>query len=1150
MPRWVVRIALSVAVLVVIVVIALQVLFWTKVPRNLVIGAVQQALGLRVTAATLSTGFFGHTTLTDVTLALPLADESFFKVERLEVEHTSIPGLIFKRTVAVQSVEMQSPRIVVRQDAAGNWNLQDVVTLIGRAGGSGNPQQAERPATTLQLPKITIVDGSVLVVANNGQQAEIAPLTVRGDPEKTLTWKYDISIGKQLSAVGRVAPGGVFKHEVDIKLQDVDEWIALVSPGFKHDIHADGTWRGQLVDGGVAGQFQLKSAGFDQLSASGTVDISAGATIEARPSGLTVRTGNPILPELTVLGGVVRRDASGIVADQIRATISGGKAALSARYEPASRNLTAGAIWQDVRVVGTAVQSGSFNLAMSEPLANRPQIEAKLTTAGHADEATWDLALNIAGEGRSYTDIDWTVTADRLALKAGKRRANLAGTIARVTTTDKLITLHSLQRPDATALAGSGQFDLAKNTWNLWLDGKGPRLPGGDEEPLTFMVNAWSTGRVIVLDQLYLRDSELELTSKGYYITANPDPVFLNLSLSQLKRRPARLSSTEIEQRLVGGQVLGDFYVYGKLDPIDLYLQGWLTGKNVVIANRDLGDLKIALDGKIDPQRQLTLTTQELSFLDGKWSIDAVSPTPWDSTRFNLKVRQLPLRNVGELAGRDDFSGIVNGRWTFEAASFARNEWGLNGTFDGKDLKVGPLVAQTLEGKTRLRNGTLTNELKFNQDAGDASIVVATALADPLAIGVVLDVNNWPTAFSPRSRAVTSIDANLRVDAKAKSAVGIVSMGSNVFLDDKSVGEAKLQLDAAGRVIRMTQLHAQVLGGTASGVATVDLDRPLTSVVDLNLSNLDATSLASVIPQAADLKGQFKGSFKVAPNTNPRPIAPLAVTLNLSPTEGSFRGIPVGDVDARLAVDYSETFRAVLDQCTINLAGGKVELWGRASQHNSNDPVLVRAGKQNFVGLQGTVRLVDLDLHPIVQAYKPDDRPVYARVSGEVNVFADSSGLDTLVGGGSVSLEDAKLTNFKPVGLLLTQMNASEQTSGNGRGGVIMRIEKGRVDINEFNYFEAGIEMLGVMTIYDIVEKRMNAPVNGTLVGTLRPFRDTKISILSTADDIFSLVQSQLSTVVVSGTLADLIVRQGLATEIGAGLKQIITGDVQSKASK
>ena len=174
------RLLVGLAVLLVIVVVALHVIFWTNVPRNLVIGAVQQALGLRVTAATLSTGFFGHTTLTDVTLALPLSDESFFKVERLSVDHTSVPGLIFKRTVAVQSVEMKSPRIVVRQDAAGNWNLQDVATLLARAGGSGNPQQAERPATTLELPKVTIADGSVLVVTNGGQQGEIGPLTVRG----------------------------------------------------------------------------------------------------------------------------------------------------------------------------------------------------------------------------------------------------------------------------------------------------------------------------------------------------------------------------------------------------------------------------------------------------------------------------------------------------------------------------------------------------------------------------------------------------------------------------------------------------------------------------------------------------------------------------------------------------------------------------------------------------------------------------------------------------------------------------------------------------------------------------------------------------------------------------------------------------------
>jgi hypothetical protein len=74
--RWIRRIVYGSLIGLAVVVVAVQVTFWTDYPRRLVLSLVQRELGLRVEARTLSTGWFGATTLTDVRLSLPLAARS------------------------------------------------------------------------------------------------------------------------------------------------------------------------------------------------------------------------------------------------------------------------------------------------------------------------------------------------------------------------------------------------------------------------------------------------------------------------------------------------------------------------------------------------------------------------------------------------------------------------------------------------------------------------------------------------------------------------------------------------------------------------------------------------------------------------------------------------------------------------------------------------------------------------------------------------------------------------------------------------------------------------------------------------------------------------------------------------------------------
>src|SRR5438105_15732255 len=75
--RWWRRIGVALLIVLVLAIGGVQLVLMTQVPRNLVISELERELGLRVSTASLSSGWLGNTTLQDVTLSLPLASEAF-----------------------------------------------------------------------------------------------------------------------------------------------------------------------------------------------------------------------------------------------------------------------------------------------------------------------------------------------------------------------------------------------------------------------------------------------------------------------------------------------------------------------------------------------------------------------------------------------------------------------------------------------------------------------------------------------------------------------------------------------------------------------------------------------------------------------------------------------------------------------------------------------------------------------------------------------------------------------------------------------------------------------------------------------------------------------------------------------------------------
>ena len=307
--RWFRRILIGFAVLVVLVASIVQIVLWTDLPRRIVVQQLEKQLGLRLTVKSFSTGWLGNTQLSDVTIALPLADKAFLDVPTMKVKNTSLFGLMLGRSVDVEAIELDQPHLSVWQDAGGKWNIQEVAELLARTAGGTTAQQsaADSSSTSVQMPNVRLVDGVVSVIDIKKRTLEISPLNVKGERDTAVSWKYDVRVPSHVAIAGRLVPGGTWAHDVSINIEDIGAWAKPWMADFP-PVVLDATWRGQLNDTGVGGRLDIKKAtvvlttGTAEASGAVTASFAAGV-LTLRAGDLNLKTGQKALPDLAVAGG-------------------------------------------------------------------------------------------------------------------------------------------------------------------------------------------------------------------------------------------------------------------------------------------------------------------------------------------------------------------------------------------------------------------------------------------------------------------------------------------------------------------------------------------------------------------------------------------------------------------------------------------------------------------------------------------------------------------------------------------------------------------------------------------------------------------------------------------------------------------------------
>src|SRR5205814_9116371 len=105
--RWVLRVIVAAFTLLLVLVVTVQIVLSTDIPRRILVAQLQRAMGLRVQAQSMSVSWTGATKLKGVALSLPLAEQAMLEMPELDVRHTMVPLILIGRPVQITSATVR-----------------------------------------------------------------------------------------------------------------------------------------------------------------------------------------------------------------------------------------------------------------------------------------------------------------------------------------------------------------------------------------------------------------------------------------------------------------------------------------------------------------------------------------------------------------------------------------------------------------------------------------------------------------------------------------------------------------------------------------------------------------------------------------------------------------------------------------------------------------------------------------------------------------------------------------------------------------------------------------------------------------------------------------------------------------------------------
>jgi hypothetical protein len=636
--RLLVLLGLIVALLLIALVVIVQVVLWSDMPRSAIERELQAQTGLRIEAGALSARWAGVSELRNVTIALPLEDEPLARVSVLRVRHTPLLGLPFR--MRVREVVLEEPLVRLRQDDLGRWNIARALEIIQAR------QPAETPGRDLPpLPRFEVRSGIVNLLDPDGDPLEV-PVRFKGEPDGPISWRFALALGEALTAEGRVAPNGEWQHQIDAVVGESQELFAALLPEQALPLRGRAQWRGRLDNGQLTGRASIRNLRTGGFAARGEADVGAAdGRVTVRPRGIEVRHHDDAEVIARVLSGSLVFEGPGATVQRLRLEGYGTVLELHGRWDVEQESGQLTASWSGAGVGPVVSHDGELVARILLPEVGASSVKADIRTSGHVEQGFWEAMLNLNIRGGSWQQMIGELTAQRLVWRDEEGIIDASGASARVETSWPIVRLRRAVLPGAERSRVEAWADVPAMNW--WLEAEAdqwdiPRLRGG---ALDLRLRAQGDGTRVRIPELRVAGQQFDARASANYDLHRPDPLVATARV--VYRTPVEdVGGTETIAEV--GSWLAQAEVRGKLQPLDLRMDGELIGRDVRIGDAPVEHVILSFTG-YGTRDGAQFTSGEFDLLGGSWRLEGGYVDAERSVALQVTGDAVPLQSVADM---------------------------------------------------------------------------------------------------------------------------------------------------------------------------------------------------------------------------------------------------------------------------------------------------------------------------------------------------------------------------------------------------------------------------------------------------------------------------------------------------------------------
>lgn len=1106
MKRWALRIGIGLVVLIVLAAIAAQIVLWSDLPRAQAEQRLRAETGLDISIDDLGLAWSGRSKAENVKVGLPLEGQPFLTIPTLELDHTGLMWLVFGSGFEVDHVRLINPAVVVRQGADGQWNVEHAQQILA-ARLQGGPDETGGDGR-VDLPRFGIRNGTAIIAPLDRGPVRLTDVSVQAEPEGDLIYKFQAQAPGLGEVVGELATVEPHMHVAAFSLTPSAAFWNELELEALAGTRAQGRWSGQLTGTGLTGRLAMVSARVgDVASATGQVNVSVVTEgplqVHVEPRGLLVETG--ALPEpARVLGGTLVYREEGLVAERLRVAAMDGRVLVDGNLDLNDLTGTTSVAWEAVRFPVGFEHEGSAQLQLDRTGPTRRHLRAELTTRGESPLGPWRGNMDLAAVGPRWSQLQANLLVREFRMEANNRTYVFDGMRAAFDVDAPVVDLTSVRLVDATGgrLDGSGQFNWDSRQWSAAVRAAELALPGVEPRLTAAVVQVAGDDERLRVDQADVQAAGVVVEGAGAYVYRDPKPLRMQVTL---REAPIRMGGGD-EPLVRAENLAGELTVAGTVSPLRLEAEGDLLASDLAVRRETLGDVRLQVVGEVNRQTA-ALGAKAVEWLGGQWQVGVVYDRAAERMRLDADAKDLDLRLVDQLLAQPLGVEIGRADVTLRAEDLEQDltQARMTARVALRDVQRGPLKVTAAEGRLTVEEGWLRlRDVTARHGEGALRGSGAVELLDPDHIELQAELNQWPLDFlEERLLAQVSGQAGFTIDISERMGTGAGDLRVHLAGPETDVGTFTSNWALENSQLALTELEGQLLGGSVSGHADVNLREPLTELTaELHWQDLALRQIEPLLAETAQISGSTSGSVVVEQMTGQRAIGPTRITATFDATDVVYRELPVGEGRMVLFLDPP---RFVLHRVNFDVAGGHLSLWGRVTPREQERFVYAHAAARN------------LDLRQISSALAPEDEPVLGKLGGELTVSTAVGQWEDAFGRGSMTLRDSDLATIPLFSELYNLVNLSiTRREPEGEGEAHFRVEAGEIVFDRFRYDNRGFHVRLFGRVLDIWQG-LDSPITGYAIPSLQPLPD--VELLNVVTGALAAFQSEFLPQRIRGTL-------------------------------